>query len=437
MGYPMMISNRNAITFYLVYLQLFFFLLFPFVCVHAEIGSGHIADFKDVFEGLSGGRLEELQKTITSKIIDMPPDRSFLEGFSCGNHRWFGHWGFEGSIPFNRPPLSYCLQQLPIEKQELVKQKIIKEWTGRTKTIQALAEKITGLPPRQAKGFAGTLYNTHLLGDWKPGNTELKSLADVNAIKRDIEKNLHRLLGNNSDFVKNVAAEFKEIKTNNPQRMAQEVLRILRDHNVGNEVWKFHGKTLAKKGISYDELKAANTYLRRVLGTNFKITKSDIQIKSPNDYNELKNQFKKDVKIRPGLLTSNGRLLVALSEGSMAGLSVFVFEGGEAYYRLIKGHTLKPEFKRNMEDAAIKGVATAGALSVAVFLGANPAGLVVMGIAAGTYLAVNQTLNVWHRHQDSKFLTPEDLKVFGIEQDCILDIPIYPNIPLNAENWKI
>ena len=84
MGYPMMISNRNAITFYLVYLQLFFFLLFPFVCVHAEIGSGHIADFKDVFEGLSGGRLEELQKTITSKIIDMPPDRSFLEGFSCG-----------------------------------------------------------------------------------------------------------------------------------------------------------------------------------------------------------------------------------------------------------------------------------------------------------------------------------------------------------------
>ncbi|MCX8163733.1 MAG: hypothetical protein N3D10_04255, partial [Candidatus Micrarchaeota archaeon] len=343
----MIFSLKHFINIFLFFVV---FLVFSLNISFCKVGTDHIKDFQNVFEGLSGGQLDELQKTITSKIIDAAPDSSFLDGFTCGNHRWFGHWGFEGNIPFNKPPLSECLQQLPPEKKELIKQKIRNEWTKRVKDIQILTEKITGLPPKQAKAFAGLLYNTHLLGDWGHNKAEIRSLSDINAIKKDIEKNLHRLFGNNSEFAKQVINELKKIKTKNPQKAAQQILNILKDFEIGKELWRLYGKTLAKKGITYNEIKATAEFLAKALGRNFKVSKDGNKQKKPP----------KEVKARPGLLTSNGKLLVSLKEGGIAGLAVFAFEGGEAYYQLIKGNILTAEFRRKIEDAAIKGSVIAG-----------------------------------------------------------------------------
>jgi len=215
----------------------------------------HLKDFKGIFEGLNGQNIDGLYKIISSEIIDKAPTKEILAGFSCGNHRWFGHWGFESSIPFNKPPLKDELDKLARidpEKRAIVIQKIRNEWIERVKRIEKVSIELTGLPPKQAKGLAGLIYNSHLLGDWTPNNQVIDRLIDVDSIKNDISKNLHRLFGNNSTFVKKIEDDFKRIKITDPQKRAEEFLNVLKNREIGQNLDSYYGKFLINKGIKYN-----------------------------------------------------------------------------------------------------------------------------------------------------------------------------------------
>jgi len=219
-----------------------------------EGATGHKRDFASILEGVEGSELDKLKKVISSTFTDGAPTAVDLGGFSCGNHRWFAHWGFEGTIPFNQPgPLNDCLRKLSPEKRIVVENRIREIWITRVKKLQKHAEIATGLPPQQAKGLTGLLYNGHLLGDWTPGNKELRQLVNVNSIEKDITKNLHRLFGNNSGFVREIEKDLAKIVAQDPQKYAEEVLAVLRKHNIGEQLWKVHGRFLAQKGISHNK----------------------------------------------------------------------------------------------------------------------------------------------------------------------------------------
>ncbi|MBO5438051.1 MAG: hypothetical protein J6A23_10355, partial [Thermoguttaceae bacterium] len=132
----------------------------------------------------------------------------------------------------------------------------------------------------------------------------------------------------------------------------------------------------------------------------------------------------------PGLITPEGRLLVAVRTGGYAGLLEFGIEGGCATYSYVKGDINYPEYEEKLWDAAIKGTAVGSCSAVTVFLGASPGGLIVTAVCVGTYLITDQVVTVWRENQKRKFLTVEDLKAWGFELDSILAIPVDSNLVL-------
>jgi hypothetical protein len=391
--------------------------------------SGHEIDFKNVIEGLTGDNFEQLLKEISSGIDSelVGIVNKKFPGKMHYNHRLFGHWGFEGAIPFNHEPFKTYLKEYP-------KSEVIKIWQQYKNKLINRAMELTGLPKKQAKGLVGLIYNTHLLGDWVPGNKILDPLLNPQIIRKDIIKNLHRLFANNSNFVKQIEKELAKIPYKNGQQYAQAILSVLKINNIGSEINKYFSKILIPKGITYKH-PFSKSFVKRF----FNITEMGLFSKRIRDFSEFKIRSNKistlNVAIKPGLLLKNGRLIVSAQEGAMAGIFVFATEAGIAGYQFYGGDVFRPEYERKLQDAAIKGATVGGGTAVAVFLGATPWGIVVFGVATGTYIITETTLQAWHKYQDGKYLNKEDLELFGIEYDSNFEIAIDQNIPLNADKW--
>lgn len=398
---------------------------FFFICCSIAHGhsfrDGHKRDIKAVFEGVKGVEFDNLIK-LTSDAIDTEFPSRFREKFGKlpGNHRILGHWGFEGSIPFEYEPYKSAFEPYSKKKIAFAWQQLVNELTD-------TATRKTGLPKKQAKALVGLVYNTHILGDWVPGNTIVEPLTSPELIRRDVSKNLHRLFGNNSKFVQAIEAELANIScTNSKPKCAEEILDVLHKHVIGEKLYNTHGKILSRAGISF----------KPIMQTPFEATSSTRLNKTPtklNDYNKYTKA--KNAKIYPGILLNDGRLLVSLKEGASAGIIVFAAESAFAIYQYMNGDIFKPEFERKLADASIKGGAVAGGTAVAVLLGSNPAGWIVAGIGVGSYFISDAALTVWHESQDAKYINRDDLAVFGIEIDSVLEIEIDPDIPLNVEVW--
>ena len=116
--------------------------------------------------------------------------------------------------------------------------------------------------------------------------------------------------------------------------------------------------------------------------------------------------------MRAGVLTPEGRLIVSISEGAGAGLLVFSLESGAASYQYLKGEIYRPEFERKVMDAAVKGGTVGGVTAVAVFLGATPQGWVVLGLGIGAYYLADAALTEWHKREDAKYVTGNDLDLW-------------------------
>lgn len=195
---------------------------------------GHGQDIKTI---LKNKDLDELYK-LTSTTIDQELPRIMKEKFGINpgfNHRIFGHWGFEGDIPFNIEPYKSYLAKYP-------KKEVIKIWAETIKRLTLQAEQITGLPSKQAKGLVALIYNIHLLGDLKPDPKTNKIISPLqhlvpNRMTDEIIKNLHRMYGNNNLMVQQISKELNSLKKiKDPQKYAQMTLDILKKYDLGGNL---------------------------------------------------------------------------------------------------------------------------------------------------------------------------------------------------------
>ncbi len=221
----------------------------------------HSIDFSNVFDGLTG--LDDVYKAVSSGIdSEAYSGRNFVtnfrekfNGLPPGNHRLLGHWGFEGAIPLESEPYKSMLAKYP-------KNDVVKLWRDFVDDLAKNTEMKTGLPYRQAKALTGVIYNAHLLGDYSTSYT--LPLPPPSALIKDIGKNLHRLLGNNSAIAKNIIKDLSKISNKLPYSMqAEEALNILAKHDLGEKVFKSYSEQLSSRNIKYSATLAQTTKMRR------------------------------------------------------------------------------------------------------------------------------------------------------------------------------
>ena len=126
--------------------------------------------------------------------------------------------------------------------------------------------------------------------------------------------------------------------------------------------------------------------------------------------------------MKPALLTPDGRLIIPLKTAAKAaGNATFVvvaFEAGIATYRYVTGSIGKGDFEDKLAEAAIKGATVGACTAVAVVLGSNPFGLVVLGVGFAAYEITDIAIEVTKK----TYLSTEDLEAFGAELDSVLSM---------------
>ena len=402
--------------------RIVYFLFFGLIgiVVQGMPGKEHVGDCKEVFCGLQGENLQQAFKEVSRGI-----DYEFYQrighkyGFPPENHRILGHWGFEGSIPFKQEPWKSTLAQYP--KDELVKM-----WQDyNTKLVKRVA-KHTGLGKHEAKGLTGLIYNTHLLGDLKPGNVRTDLVYPIDGICRDIEKNLHRLLGNNSTEARNVITKMRALPKSMPQaEKAAKVLDILKESCIDYKMFQLYGKQLSHKGISCRrELTAAKNC--PILGKGRIIRLNEQPISSLQMDKELLSHSTINARcdkriLCKGWLTPKGNLCLAMKAGAHAGILTFASDAGIATFRYLEGETWPMDFRQELEYAAIRGGVVGTCVAVSVVLGAAPGGWIVLAVGIGAYVVTDLAIKIWECHLDKQYLTMKDLKAFGIAPNSILE----------------
>ncbi len=376
-------------------------------------------------EGLDGDDLIPLYKKISGGV-----DNEFYNivrerlGSISGNHRIIGHWGFEGSIPFNQEPWKSQLAKYP-------KNEIINLWRTYVNSLVNETVKVTGLPTQQAKGLTGLIYNIHLLGDWVPGNQKTAEVLKVDLIVKDIGKNLNRLFGNNSKFVGIITTEISSLdKSLSSPDKADKILQILYRNRIGKKFFDTYERFLSKKGIGYSE-KVANKILEKAIYASQQSQRMVHPLKKfmHGTRTYYTRKITQGTKIVNGVLQEikiNGKPVFVLSipavEASVGvGVMTFVFTEGVTVYKFANGNITEEEFLKesvkNCGHAFLAGTAT----YVAVALGATPMGFVVIGVSIGTAIVVDV---VW-TNLSKEFSTPT------ITMDDVLG-----HLPTSLQNRK-
>ena len=157
--------------------------------------------------------------------------------------------------------------------------------------------------------------------------------------------------------------------------------------------------------------------------TSYTIGKSDDPFKNLKANNFAK---KGGTRVVPGLLTADGRLLVACGKGATTTLGTIAVEGGIAYYQYWSGDIEESTLNEKLEDAAIKAAVVGGGVAVAVLLGSGPG--VILAIGIGSYIIADFAVQQWRENTKDRFLTLKDLTDIGV--------PVDPNISLNVEQWS-
>lgn len=389
-----------------------------------ESAALHYNDFKCVFEGYGDDAFRELSDIINSGIDNTLPSM-FREGIGSipGNHRVLGHgWTLNDSIP--RETLNLLAERYPGREKE-----IISIWQKFASQLQADSVRLTGLPKAQANALASMLYDIHLLGDLEPDNTLIKQVLSYDNIILNFEKDASTLFRNNPQYAEKIQKSLEHIlkstKGKDPQIISQALMDELQRLKIGEMLNATWGNTLLPK-YSPDRVAKANEQIaRRMLKRIPGVGDLGLNIeKNPTANNQFFDKTDNSKIACPGLLTSDGRLLLAFKEGAETALMIVAIEGGIATYQYCSGAILKPEFEEKIKDAAIKGTVVGTAVGVTVFLGATPGGFIVLGVGTGVYYITDYVIAVWKEHQAKKYLTIDDLKAYGIELDSILEMDI-------------
>jgi hypothetical protein len=178
-------------------------------------------------------------------------------------------------------------------------------------------------------------------------------------------------------------------------------------------------KFLAKANrlkLKYEQGQAAFKGLDRKLFNEPRVIRLSTKPRTFGDYAKaLGTGSGRSVKVCRGALLSDGRLLVITSEAGGAAAFIVGMEGGVAVYQYVKGDIWAPAFQEKLADAAVKGAAVGTATAVAVAVGFSPGGIVVLAVAAGTYVIAEAALREYHSIVEGHFLKLEDLQHYGHE----------------------
>jgi len=196
---------------------------------------------------------------------------------------------------------------------------------------------------------------------------------------------------------------------------------------------KIHDKTAHSGGrASYGGGKLGR--LGKVEGIIESSTTYKSNIASKNDYNKIAKLLNKKAIVVPAVITYDNKLLMSIKSSTFTGIATISIDGGSASYDYLKGNIYKSEFKEKILNATIKGLTVGGMESLVVFLVPSPHGLLLLGVGVGTYIIVDNTLGEYKRYKEKHLLNRDDLKVYGIEMDSVLDVNDN-NVALNIDKW--
>ncbi len=226
---------------------------------------------------------------------------------------------------------------------------------------------------------------------------------------------------------KKVKFIFDEFNLTTQQFRASEVVQVGKDEvrlteKLGPTKLKRFNQFFSKKSKDFLKMKLGNldnTLSRPSIYQTW-------QPLSPRDKAKLlpKKVYQKAavkrIAIHNALMTADGKLLVAVKSGAQTGLLVFAADAGNAVYEYVSGDILMPELEQKIADAAIKGAFVGSCVGVTVFLGATPVGWCVLAVSAGSFVIVDNALKIWHKYENHKYLTSDDLRAWGIVQDSVL-----------------
>lgn len=210
----------------------------------------HAQDMYDVFQFEDDQRLTEWMHYISSELIDHPnSEKVYLvngqnvgfydylkakyPGFKC-KHRLLLHWGYN-SRPWT-PFLEDKVNSLGWSEEQIktFQQDLIEEQKRRNGKVNAMTEDLFGFEhggkeARLARVIVSIAYDTHLLGDYEPDNSDLEGLQEIGSVIADIINNIRALdKEEGKELIKKIQKQSKESSLD-VQYIAQAVLNILKD----------------------------------------------------------------------------------------------------------------------------------------------------------------------------------------------------------------
>ena len=157
-------------------------------------------------------------------------------------------------------------------------------------------------------------------------------------------------------------------------------------------------------------------------------------IKSMKDYQKVAKNIDKSAIAVPAILTKDNKVIMSIKSGAYSGLAVITIDGLQSYYDFINGNIYSNEFEKEIINSSIKATSVSAVESLIMFIIPSPHGLVILGAGVGTYILVDKVLDRYKYYKEKHFLSADDLKVYEIKLDSILNIND-TNVPLNINKW--
>jgi hypothetical protein len=444
---------------------------FPSIA-HSMSGRDHAGDMVEVLTGDRSSQVPDLRAMCLSYTATID-NFEVIKGIPVGadGHRIYGHWGFSDSIPFNKSPLRDVLDKVESDAlrsgksaieakaaREATKTKIIDSWKNDVTKMSKLVENETGLIGQQAKGLAGLFYDIHILGDWS--GVKLATLQSVDDLGRDIVKNLHRFLGNNSQLPKEIEMEIKKISKfclNDSACRANGILDILKRSDELRyalslklaEKYPIVSKIVNSKPLWRIALTLSaatnryNTILNKIPEklrqpaqaglisgvisatiSGYQVIQGDISVLdavvdvTSNSFLSAQSIYISDailIKIgnKYALQTvaesTSSNLCKGFGAALNLGLATFIFDESKVIFTFCKGDISETEFYKETSKTILRTSGSYAAAYCSVAIGLSPTGPVVMAIAIGSYMLTDLAINKYEQWEARKYITIDDL----------------------------
>ena len=150
-----------------------------------------------------------------------------------GQHHYYSHWDFNGSIPKEMLEKIRELSaqgKLPPDAEA----RFILRWRqfvfSRTQAVKQVFNLSVEGSDKVARSFASIVDDIHNLGDWA-FDKDVAGLRSVDKIVNNYLKSCNRILGKHNNLVMAIKQEINALPKLSPKEHAQAVLKILESHS--------------------------------------------------------------------------------------------------------------------------------------------------------------------------------------------------------------